>query len=262
MTFDQSQILLISSAAFPLMSGIVALIVMLLGHRDVVLMVSRIGFAGGAVSGTVLSWQLRGQSESALTEIVLPLWTWFSFSVTNSPSVSFGLMATWVKAAVIGLGGGLALIATRNANSQTRDRLSDDAILVTSLTYAAGAIFVFAPNAVQGFMGWTAVSILALILIRLSHESEISKPEATATSSTSKVVPSQPVERSARPMQTFGSVIVILERFFSQRIWNASIVRMPNWLSEQLEVIENAPLSIQLLASALGTFAILLTWLM
>jgi hypothetical protein len=130
------------------------------------------------------------------------------------------------------------------------------------LIYAAAAIFVFAPNAVQGFLGWAAVSIFALILIRLSHESEISKFEATSTSSTSKVVHPQPVERFARPVQTFGSVIVILERFFAQKICYASIIRMPNWLTEQLEVIENAPLSIQLLASALGTFAILLTWLM
>ena len=262
MTFDQSQILLIASATFPIMSGIVALIVMLLGHRDLALMVSRIGFAGGTVSGAVLSWQLKCQSEPTLAEIVLPLWTWFSFSVANSPSVTFGLMATWVKAAVIGLGGGLALITTRNANSRMKDRFSDDAILVTSLIYAAGVIFVFAPNAVQGFMGWAAVSIFAMILIRLSHEAGTSTSESTVTSSTCKVVYPQAVERFARPLRTFGSVIVILERFFAQKFWNATIIRMPNWISEQLEVVENAPLSIQLLASALGTFAILLTWLM
>ena len=53
----------------------------------------------------------------------------------------------------------------------------------------------------------------------------------------------------------------VVERFIQERIGRGIVKRFPEWLGEQFEVIEESPVSFQILATILGSFAVLLTWL-
>ena len=224
----------------------------------------QMGFLSGAVSSAILAGLLAQQTDPELQSVHVSLLTWLSFSTPQSPSLTFGLEATWIKASLISLVGWLAMIAVWNVRAQSKERIFDDTLLATSWLYAAGTVFAFAPNTPQALLGWGAVSLLAGTLMRQSHQQVRSLPNDTERAFPYPNLP-QPNAvfegKWRRRLQVVGSSVAFLERFFVDRIWLPITNTFPNWLGEQAEVIENSSDSVQLVVTVLGAFAILLTWL-
>ncbi len=253
---------LTAAAAIPLFSSMGVIVAILIGNRRTAFALTGLGLAGGFACGTVLAAILANGQEPALP-IRQMLWTWFSFSTSQSPSITFGLEATWIKAALVGLTGGLALIGLGSAITQRIKPLSEDLILSTSLLYAAGTVFVFAPSLAQALIGWACVSILAGILIRLSHrraELDTKPSEFRALQSTKLHTDNLGYGQGGWP-QLIEFVSQFVEQYFD-RAWRAITMQFPGWVGEQTEVLESSPVSFQLLTTILCVSAILLTWLL
>lgn len=265
MMLTTAEVLLIVCAVIPIICGITAALAIASGMRTVALSFGRIGFAVGAICGILLAWILKAGPNGVEQEIQMPGWTWFSFPGSYSPSIRFGLTATWTKSLAMGIGGVLALVTTWKANSSESRRLSDNALMAATLLHAASAGFVFSPNAVQGFIGWAAVSLFAAIMLRLARNrfetSDVVQPMGVnpAQVSTSKSPTSNVI---LRLLEAMGRLILMLERVFAGPIGETTFRRIPVWTAEQLDLIESSPLSTQLIVAVLGAFAVLLTWLM
>ncbi len=256
--------LLIVTAAFPVLGGIAVLGASLRGQRKASLLLTRLGLIGGAVCGAILAVLLAREPESVSPTVQLSLWTWLSCSLPLSPSITFGLEATSIKACLVSLTGGLALIALWNAGSSTKSSLSDEAILTTSLLYAAGTIFAFAPNTAQALLGWAGISLLAVILIRLSHQQRPPQSrynETTLARGTTTSGGELMTDRLMHRLRSLESTAGYLESLYLERVWRAFTGRWPDWAAEQTEVLEDRSVSIRLLAMTLGASVIWLTWL-
>lgn len=264
MTPTTAEFLLIVAAVIPITCGIGAALAVASGMRTTALTLGRIGFAGGAVFGIVLAWMLKVGPGGVEQEIHLRGWTWFSFPGAYGPTVKFGLAATWTKSLAMGIGGLLALLTTWSANSSAPRRLSDNALISATMLYASSAVFVFSPNAVQGFIGWAAVSLFAAVLLRLARNqwenSDAGQPIRinSAQTSLSKTPTGNVI---LRLLEAMGKLVVMLERVFAGPIGETTFRRIPVWTAEQLDLIECSPLSTQLIVAVLGAFAVLLTWL-
>ena len=216
-------------------------------HRRSGLLLTRLNLAGAAICGVIVAVLLSRQTESSLSTVQLSLFNWFSFSGARSRAMTFGLEAIIAQGLPgqpdrVGLSPDYALW---NADSTTKMPISNDVILTTSLLSASGTIFVFAPNLIQALLGLGLISLSAAILIRLT------RPTTVHTEG-----------RLTRWLKSLGKFAGLLERIFSNSIWNTVMVRVPNWIAEEAELIENSSASIQLLATVLGIAAItLLTWL-
>lgn len=237
------QAALIATAIVPLAAAAAALIAGIKKRRDWCLRFARFECAAGAVCGLMLVLLLTQAKTPAQRTIRLPLWEWFSFAVPGAPAVVFGLDANAIKAAAFSLMGGLALIGLWRADSDKQQRLSDDAILTTALLYAAGAVFVFAPNTAQEFFGWASTSFLAATLIHLSHRH------------------TPPQVDLLHRLHSIGSITASLEQRFATHVWQPVTKSFPSWLVEQIQVLEQSCTSMQLLAASLGGSVILLSWL-
>jgi len=262
----QASGLLIATAAFPLLASIGVLLTTYSGHRRLSTVTASVGFAGGIVFGAILAILLATANDADSSAIRVPLWTWFSFSLPQSVSVTFGLEATLIKAGSISLFGAFCMIAVWNANSNTKERLSDETLLATSLLYAAGTIFVLAPNMAQSLLGWGAVSFLAVILMRLSHrQSRLLQSKVQDGSSRTGTAQASDVAGGnlVRKLQTVGSTVTSLERLFVDHIWHGLTHTFPNWLGELAEDSQiKTSVTLQQLVTVLGAAAILLTWLL
>lgn len=254
---DRAEALLISSLAIPLAGSVAVFTAQSLGERRWAVVLAKLGVAGGAVSGIVLAIMLAGRQGDAAT-VRLWFWNWLTFSWPQAPTITFGLEATVVKASLAGLTGILAFVALWKGASNRQQPLSDDAVLMISLLYLAGIWFVIAPNFAQSLTGWAGIAVSAVILIRISHQ-----PETSAVGSES-----QSTAKQVRPAGQ-GPAIPELVKFAVEGLeWGFDQIRMnlihrfPNWVVEQIELIDVGSTSTQLLAVLLGTTAILLTWLL
>lgn len=245
-------ILLIATAAMATLSGLCVLLAVIQDQRQWALAIARLGLVGGAVCAGILAVLIGGETGSNAPVVQVPLWTWFSFSAGQTPSVTFGLEATSIKACLISLTGGLAFIGLWNADSQTKGTFSNNAILATSLLYAAGTVLIFAPNTVQALLGWGAVSLTAGALIRLSPQQSSANGRDDGVATSGKLI---------RVLQFLGNAAASLERIYIEYIWKSITRRFANWFGEQAEFLESSSITYQLLATVLGTSAILLTWL-
>ena len=102
-------------------------------------------------------------------------------------------------------------------------------------------------------------ALLVSLLIRLSRKSvdqHLARPGRFSMPSTENVVKEM---NGGIPRLSFSFSVV--ERFIQERIGRGIVKRFPEWLGEQFEVIEESPVSFQILATILGSFAVLLTWL-
>ena len=265
MTLTTAEVLLIVCAVIPITCGIIAALAIASGMRTAALSFGRIGFAVGSICGILLAWMLKAGPNGVEQEIQLPGWTWFSFPGSYGPTVRFGLAATWTKSLAMGIGGMLALVTTWKANSSESRRLSDNAFMAAVLLYASSAGFVFSPNAVQGFIGWAAVSLFAAILLRLARN-RFEAPDASQPMGVKSAQVSLSMSSNSNVilllLEATGRLIVLLERVFAGPIGETTFRRIPVWTAEQLDLIESSPLSTQLIVAVLGTFAVLLAWLM
>lgn len=238
--------LLIASAAFPTIAAVGSLISALCGNRILALRIARLGSAGGTISAGFLTILLSQQQSGLNAGIRSPVWTWFSFSSPQSPSISFGLTATALNAGLVCLFGILALYFLSKANLNPDRRLALDDVVAGSFLYLGGTLFVFAPNTAQAFLGWCVVSLLAAFQLRKSRDGR--KQE-------------RPTHIWNR-LQNAGNAFESLERFWLDAIWQPITRRFPDWLTEQAEEVDTRSNSLQILATVLGTSVILLTWLL
>lgn len=254
---------LIATAAFPMLAAAGVVNADLFRKRHWTLPITQFGLAGGNVCGAILAVILvRGADPDS--PIRLTAWNWIALSFPQSPSISFGLEATWVKAGLVSLTGGIALIALLIAGTNKRRPISDDMVVTTSLLYAAGMVFVFAPNLAQALLGWGAVGITAGILIRLSKRDSNPRPNSLgAHSARYSILPPNEFNegRNNHARRILEYVVTLLERACDQASYFFT-GHFPNWLGEQAESLDKSSVSFQMLATVLGASAILLTWLL
>jgi hypothetical protein len=220
---------------------------------------SRLGLFAGILCSAVLAFLLYSDQSNALPSIQVSLWTWFSMTSPRLTSMDFGLEATWIKACLVSLFGAGMLTYEFYFEVKGGRPLSENVRVVESLLYVAVTSFLYAPNLAQSLLGWLAISLLVGILIRLSRESD--SPHQT-----------RPVRNSNQSLSTVNSdtnpgirrlafSLTFVERFVGDRIWRSVTKNFPDWIGEQIEVIEKSTFSFQVLATILGSFAMLLTWL-
>ena len=254
-----SEIWLIAAAVFPILGAIGSLVGTLVPFPNWGLAASRTGLVGGCVCSAVLAILLYSHDFNALPSVHVPMWTWFSMTIPRPIILAVGLQAPWSKALLVSLFGGLMLAKQLTIGVQGRRPLSENAQVVDSMLYVALTSFLFAPNLAQSLLGWLATSLLVSLLIRLSRKSvdqHLARPGRFSMPSTENVVKEM---NGGIPRLSFSFSVV--ERFIQERIGRGIVKRFPEWLGEQFEVIEESPVSFQILATILGSFAVLLTWL-
>lgn len=281
MTFEPA-FFLIATAVFPLLGAFGSLIGTLTGRPALGRTSARWGLIGGCLSGAVLTTLLFGEGPAASPSVRVLLWTWFSFASPQPLSLDFGLEATWMKAGLVSLVGGLTLLAQWNADSRRDGPISENARLANSLLYAATTVFVFAPNLAQALLGWSAVSLLAGVSIRMARLRIVTPQSSSVPAPTNRQGFDAPKHReiAANPRPTISSqsneatvanlnrgiqflahAIPFLERVCLEPIWKTLTKDLPNWIGEQAEVIQASSVSFQLLATVLCSSAVVLTWL-
>jgi hypothetical protein len=232
-------------------------------YRFWAMLFAQLGFWGGTVCGGILAALMASGTASAGPIMRLSLCQWVAFAVPQSPSIEFGLETTWIKAALMSFMGLLVSIAVWSAHSSTRRRFSDDALLATSLLYAAGVFFVFAPNTAQALLGWTAVSALTAILMRLARERFpiTDGDDHLATERSRSFARAMPEGTFARRLEILGAIAAFVERTFEVYVWKTVTTTWLNWCGEQLEALEESTASFQRMTIVLWASAILLTWI-
>ena len=182
--------------------------------------------------------------------VTLPLWAWLTIPRPRQLSLEFGFEATWIKSALVSLIGFGILMAVWMARLRKRPPVSENVQLTNSLLFASVTGFLFAPNLAQSLLSWGVISLLLSVLIRIT-----SGPVSVSTSSNGVTSTSgESIRIVNQILQRIGEVVVdFLSRGLAQTF--------PSWVGEQFELIEESPISTQLLAVVLCSSAVLLTWL-
>ena len=250
---------LMAAAVFPILGAIGSLVGTIFRFPNWGLAAARLGFIGGSLCSSVLAFQLFSVEFNDLPSVHVSMWTWFSMTMPRLTSLVFGLEATWIKACLVSLLGGVILAYELSVDAKGGGPLSENVRLVDSLLYVAFTSFLFAPNLAQSLLGWLAISLLVSILIPLSRESV--DPHQTRSGRFSVQSSEIGITDANQGLQRLKFSLSCVERFARERIWRGMTRSLPDWLGEQVEVVEESTVSFQVLAAILGSFAILLTWL-
>lgn len=226
---------------------------------------ARLGMIGGSVCGMVLAVILfNRQAESPAVRIVL--WTLLSFQSPQPLAFEFGLEATWLKAALVGLAG-LFFLMELSFVSRRKELLSDDARLARSLLYCAITSFSLSPNLAQSLLSWGAAGFLIRFLICPNlliptslRSNNVENFERSRRFGSSDLAGKSSFALESQSLLTLSHVLQRITAMF-ERGWKAFGCDLPNWLAEQSEIIAQQSDSVQILAAHLGMFTVLLTWL-
>lgn len=260
---DGPAICLAIIGAAPMISTLAIMTTIRHARRTSALVCISIGLAAAAAGGAFLAMVLRDGWGFDRSEVSITLGSWIFFSIGPSPEISIGLVATDFKAGMVSLIGVLALCDLWFENTRSRGPLSINALLATSGLYTGAVFFVLAPNIAQSLLGWGMISFAAAVLIRLSHTSVTDTPrfgrgvEQSSTSTNGQ----HDKETWNHRRWMIENTIQGLRKMLTERCLRAAILRWPNWLFEQLHKLDDSSTSMQLLATMLCAFAILLTWL-
>ena len=255
----------------------------------------RWGIRCACLFSTVLAGLLASQSQTEITTAATGLWTVFSLKEPRPLSLDFGFQATWSTAALVTLAGGLLWLWERDLETRDQRPLTDKARLANRLLYLAITTFFLSPNFHQSLFSWGCLSLLGFLAIRLtpptadpgaSEKTETifnpqqgetfsaSRPPigrmATSAISSFRDTRDAPSFRDTRDTQAhqesgfLSGLSRLLDRISrsAQQGWTLMTATVPNLLGEQVEFLEESPDSVQLLATTLGLFSILLTWLL
>lgn len=250
---------LVAGAAFAILGAGTALVAFQFEQRKLSFALSVVGPAGGCLCAGIVAALLASGTESVPPVVSLPIWTWFSIEKPHALTVGFGLEATAMKASMIAVTGLIAFIALLAGYFRKQKPLSEGVVLATSLLYASGVTFAFAPDLAQALLGWAGISLLASILIHLTRVHiprtgiDLEQRSASKMEFASK--------EGNLDRQAITAALTRIERFFHDRVWRGMTLHFPASIAEQLESIESTPVSFQIAATILCGFAVLLTWL-
>ena len=266
---------LFAAVAIPVWGATGACLGLIYGNSVYRRLAVRSGLLGGCACGGVLAYLLWRVTEEPLT-IQLPLWTWISAPGAPPFSIVFGLQATWIKACLACFVGVWSLVSVSSSSRRTRDltgarpevldapqaqaqrvMVLNEALI--SLLEVAAIFLLFAPHIVQAFLAWCAVSILLLRIIRRSPDLGGTIDSTAPNLNSAQRSSSSPPGVLVLLLKVAALGPLLVERA-SMAAW-LRLTQLPGWLGEQLEVLETSPVSFQLLATVLGTVAVLLTWL-
>ena len=256
----------------------------------------RWGIRCACLFSAVLAGLLASQPQTEITTAATGLWTVFSLEEPRPLSLDFGLQATWSTATLVTLAGGLFLLWEKHIETRDQRPLTDKARLANRLLYLAITTFFLSPNFHQSLFSWGCLSLLGFLAIRLtpptadpgaSEKTEtifnpqqgdtfsasqppIGRMTASATSSSRDSFRDTPLFRDTRDAPGhqesgfLGGLSRLLDRISrgAQQGWTLMTATVPNLLGEQAEFLEESSDSVQLLATTLGLFSILLTWLL
>jgi hypothetical protein len=252
----------------------------------------RWGIRCACLFSAVLAGLLASQPQTEITTAATGLWTVFSLEEPRPLSLDFGFQATWSTAALVTLAGGLFLLWEKHLETRDQRPLTDKARLANRLLYLAITTFFLSPNFHQSLFSWGCLSLLGFLAIRLTpptaDPAANEKPESicvpqqgdsfatswppigrmtTSATSSFRDTPSFRDTRDAPGHQEsgfLGGLSRLLDRISrsAQQGWTLMTATVPNLLGEQAEFLEESPDSVQLLATTLGLFSILLTWLL
>ena len=250
---------LIAAAVFPILGAIGSLVGILFQFPSWGFAAARTGLIGGCICSAVLAIFLYSHDFKVLPSVYVLMWPWFTMTNPRPISLVFGLQATWIKALLVSLFGGVVLAKQFFVGVKNGRSLSENTRLVDSLLCVAVTSFFYAPNLAQSLLGWLAISLLVSILIRLSRES-VDLPQ-TRSGRFSMQSGDSVVADTNRGIQRLAYSLSAVERFIQGQIWRGVGKGFPDWLGEQVEVIEESTVSFQVLATIVGSFAVLLAWL-
>jgi hypothetical protein len=252
--------ILLATAVVPFIAALGVCVAQLYRNRRWAMRLTVVEMLSGMTGSVVLAALLRPHDDAPETVNVI-LWNWFSFSTLSGPSMAFGLEATALNSCLLAVTSVVALVLLWKGSRDLQQPLSDDCIMCAAALYIAGMVFIYSPNLPQSLIGWVAISVLTMILFRLSKQNPLSAnvspmPEFSRTS------PVNAVSSGGSP--AWRTMIVLIEGL--EWVLTATRDRLtksfPSWVLEEVELIERGPISVQLLAAMLGTSAILLTWML
>ena len=279
MTFETPTTLLMLIGMFVGFGTLVSVIAILWHRTSLSRTADRWAFLGGSVCALGLAAVLFNDPVKSRS-IQIILWRLFSFQEPEPVALEFGLDATWFKAAIVSLIGGLFFLSEWSMPLQEKESQSDDVRLSRSFLYFAMTSFLLSPNLPQSLLSWGASALLVRSLVRPPMPSnsppgskvgvgKLKDSRPTAPSTTVTVLPERrtaiPVDTSPTTFEShrwqifFRGLRQISERF--ERVWVVITFDIPNWLGEQSEILCQQSDSIILLGTVSGMFAVLLTWL-
>ncbi|WP_373653100.1 hypothetical protein [Schlesneria sp. DSM 10557] len=227
------------------MGAIASLTCFMLGRNAWSLVATHLGVLGGTLCAAILAVLLTGGNSSEPALVTLPKFTWLTVPNPRQFSLEFGAEATLIKALLVTLIGGGILLTAWSISLRKCPPLPENVQVTCSLLFASTMGFLFSPNLPQSLLSWGVVSLLLSVLIRI-----LSGP----------AVSSSPGKTTARLRGLTHGLQWIGEKL-CKPVGRGAMISLPNWISEQFEVIEASPISVQLLAVVLGAAAVLLTWL-
>lgn len=256
MTLSAYQMLLLVAATAPLIGALGTLVTSLAGMHRAGRIMRGVTCIVAVLGGGVLAALLLMNEAESQEPVSLPAINWFAYSGLQTLRISFGLTTTWIQSLVVSICGVLTWTATSVIASRSSDPdRSNPAIVLISLLYGAGTLYLFAPNVSQALFAWLAVSYFAFLLYRLS---------TAGTRDTGLIPPSPTAARLVSgptrwtPMHDRMDFVVGQWR---NQVWIPVMKVLPEWIGEQLEVVEAETPSLQFVALTLGATAVLLTWL-
>lgn len=240
------------AASGALLGSTVTLIAVLAGGTRIAFLAAVIGMAVACFGNAIVAAQLAGDHDAVVRVFV---GTWMSFAVPRSPAIVFGLETTFYKSLFVAVVGTILLFALWATTKRQSDSLEEDQILSISLLYAGATLFVFAPNLFQALVGWCLVSLLTGVLIRLARGRFLSNAVQTIP------LGEKPASLVDRLIRTIARGAEFSERMVVDSIWKPLTCGLPNWVAEQVDHLQHETVSLQLIATAVGAFAVVLTWL-
>ena len=244
------ELVLVATVSFPVLGAIGSLIGVLTQRTAWGLACSHLGLGGGSLSAAFLAVLLLGSDDSPPLVVTLPAWAWLTIPRPRQLSLEFGFEATWIRSTLASLIGFGILMAVWTARVRKRPLVFENVQLTNSLLYAAVMGFLFAPNLAQSLLGWGVISLLLSVLIRIA-----SGPGSVTTSSNGMT------STSGESIRILTQILQRIGGFVVERLGRGLAQTFPCWVGEQFELIEESPITTQLLAVVLCSSAVLLTWL-
>lgn len=255
---DLPQLLLVATAASTILAAVLTLGAMLLDVDTLGRTARQIAIGLSILCGAILTALLLNEPDSAIP-VSSSVVEWLAFPDARSFSITFGFVTTWIQSLAVTVCGLAAWIAMAVIESRTKSKqqLSSTILLVSSL-YAAGTVYLFAPNVSQALFGWLGVSYFAYLLFRHSSDAR----RASQTSSNGQLRHSSIESNSAPQWDGLIANTEHIAAYWLDRVWVPITRDLPDSIGQQWEQFESEPPSLHLIAASLAASIVLLTWLM
>jgi hypothetical protein len=204
-------------------------------------------FLSGAAIAGALMFELMSRTGDIPEIVGTPLWTWFSLPVSRRLALKIGLEFTLLKAQLV-LALGVLLCLRESIAAQP----NDNSVVGRVLFFISTIVCIGSPNLPQALLGWSGLCIAAWLLFNSEAVGEMTTGTATTPRSNPSLI---------SHVLSFSEAILMVGTILYDRTCETITTVVPQWISDQMELIDDSAESVRLLAGMLGCSVVLLTWI-